>query len=120
MRARKQKDENQTMINSPPAVSINSLNGVITPRHLGQLCYSLGDIEGNTMEIIALLLQGEHTVTEISKHIGKSDSATSQRLSKLRLQGFVSQRSKDTTRIYSIDPEVKTKIVNAVNQVFGS
>lgn len=104
------------MINSPP----EPLNGEsITPRLLGQLCYALGDIEGNTMEIISLLLNGPRTVTEISNHIGKSDSATSQRLSKLRLQGFVNQRSENTTRIYSLDPETKNRIVNAVNQVFG-
>lgn len=126
-RSTKTKPDETPMINiNSPPFNVNNVNSnssessliISTPRDLGQLFYALGDIEGNTMEIIALLIsKGPKTVTEISNHIGKSDSATSQRLSKLRLQGFVTQRSENTTRIYSVNPDIKN-IVNTVNQVF--
>lgn len=110
------KDETQTMINSPPIDG----NGNVTPRELGQLCYSLGDLEGNTVQILSYLLNSDHTVTEIANHVGLSDSATSQRLTKLKLHGFVdAKRGDNRTRIYSINPDTRNRIVNAVNQVFG-
>lgn len=116
MKKKPKLTQTEVMSNSPPPNNGNDA----TPRSLGKLFYSLGDLEGNTVEILSLLLKSSYTVTEIASYLKLSDSATSQRLSKLKLHGFVvAHKGENRTRIYSINPETRNRIVTAVNQVFG-
>jgi DNA-binding transcriptional ArsR family regulator len=118
------KIDQPIMSNSPPEESHSShshLEPVMTPRDLGRMFYALGDLEGNKIAILSLLIHSERTVTEIANYISLSDSATSQQLSKLKLHGFLDSRKGDNqTRIYSLRPGVVQNLINAVSHVLQS
>lgn len=108
-------DSVQSVSNSNPSNS-NPVK-VSTPANLGKLFYSLGDQEGVDMEILTFLLKGPKSVTEITHHVKRTDSATSQRLSKLRLLGLVTQTAQGRERIYRVIPGLKENLIESIEKV---
>jgi len=77
---------------------------------------------GNERRLVLLcyLSEREHSVTELSKLVGLSQSALSQHLAKLRRDRLVETRRSAQTVYYSIaSPEVG-KLLRALCDVFGS
>ena len=106
------KQQTKTRINSPPSPQLD-------PSELGRLFYALGDVDGNKMKVIHLLVRSSFTVTQMAKQMDLSDSAASQLLSKLKQNGFVdSERGDNRTRIYRIKPDLYLRLKDLIDLVF--
>ncbi len=67
------------------------------------------------LKIVEILHKnGELTVTEISKHLGISQSLTSQQLGKMKVQGIIKSRREGNTVFYSIEHPGAVKIIHCL------
>ena len=73
--------------------------------------------EGRLM-ILCHLASGEKTVTELEELLAARQSAVSQQLSRLRLEGIVTPRRDGKTIYYSLTDDRSTRIVEVVYDLF--
>lgn len=71
------------------------------------------------LQVLCALRPGELSVGQIADHLGLSQSALSQHLARLRLDGIVATRRQGQTIFYRIaDPDVMT-VLEAVSSVMA-
>lgn len=73
--------------------------------------------EGRLM-ILCHLASGEKTVTELEELLSARQSAVSQQLSRLRLEGIVTPRRDGKTIYYSLTDDRSTQIMEVVYDLF--
>ena len=112
-------EDHTDQVDTDQVEQVESLT-TLNPIELGKELYSLSDLEGLIVSLLAYLITGPKTVTQIARYIDKSDSATSQRLSKLRLKGYIIARGESTKRYYSINRAKINELLTSINSVLGS
>ena len=70
--------------------------------------------------IMCLLMEGERSVTDLEKALGRRQAAVSQQLARLRLDGLVRARRDGKTIYYSVDSDKARAIMHAVAAAFGA
>jgi len=73
--------------------------------------------EGRLM-ILCYLASGEKSVTELERLLSARQSAVSQQLTRLRLEGLVSPRRDGKTIYYSLSDERAVKVLETVYDLF--
>ena len=72
--------------------------------------------EGNRLQILCILKQGEHCVCEINKHIKASQSLISHHLKDLKEGGLIKDNKKGLNVFYSLTSEGK-RITNLIFEI---
>lgn len=70
--------------------------------------------------IMCLLMEGERSVTDLERALGRRQAAVSQQLARLRLDGLVKARRDGKTIYYSIDSDKARAVMHAVAAAFGA
>jgi DNA-binding transcriptional ArsR family regulator len=68
--------------------------------------------------ILCALCKGEHSVGDLEKKVGLSQSALSQHLARLRRDGYVNTRREAQTIYYSTDNPYVCQLMDALNNIF--
>ncbi len=68
--------------------------------------------------IMCLLMEGERSVTDLERALGRRQAAVSQQLARLRLDGLVRARRDGKTIFYSIESGQARMIMQAVAAAF--
>lgn len=70
------------------------------------------------LKILCELVEGEKNVTQLIERVGLSQSATSQYLTRMKLEGLVSSRKESLLVFYKIaDPKVE-QLMSALHAIF--
>ena len=70
------------------------------------------------LKILCELVDGEKNVSEIIKKVGLSQSATSQFLIRMKLEGLVSSRKQSQTVFYKISNPNVESVMSALQSIF--
>lgn len=70
--------------------------------------------------IMCLLMEGERSVTDLERALGRRQAAVSQQLARLRLDGLVRARRDGKTIFYSINSDKARAVMHAVAAAFGT
>jgi DNA-binding transcriptional ArsR family regulator len=68
--------------------------------------------------IMCLLMEGERSVTDLERALGRRQAAVSQQLARLRLDGLVRARREGKTIFYSIDSERARLLMRTLADAF--
>jgi ArsR family transcriptional regulator, virulence genes transcriptional regulator len=69
--------------------------------------------------ILCRLVEGECSVGDLSDHIGLAQSATSQHLARLRLEGIVDTRRNAQTIYYSLNDPAAIRLLTTLGEIYG-
>ncbi|WP_299987128.1 helix-turn-helix transcriptional regulator [uncultured Ruegeria sp.] len=72
------------------------------------------------LAILCHLLSGEKSVSELQKVLSIRQSAASQQLARLRLEGLIAARREGKSIYYKIDDEKVTAVIGVLHQLFCS
>lgn len=68
--------------------------------------------------ILCKLIEGEHSVGELSAHVGLAQSATSQHLAKMRAEGLVATRRDAQTIYYRLDDPAAIRMLETLCEIY--